>query len=478
MNCCNRYLTEGRIISSSVIGGTSKPISSPKISLNIDEEFYKIILINHNPNSEIILKGLDIVKKYVIREKLIIVGGMAIDFALRLKGSKLYNDDEIPDYDFNTPHHWIDAYEIVQWLNRTGINNLSVINAFHPTTMRVRISSTEVADVTYVPKNIYDKIPRLNYHGFEFAHPYHQYVDQHRALTYGYENIDMDRPVLKNRWTKDMKRYDLLWGKYPLKFEGNIPSIELSSEKVMSLEFLQDQCLGGFLALQYWINWAKPKGFQSSWHIGECQITANNIKFTTPTESNGITLYSNHLHKLYDLITKKHKIKSETFYDKYVDKLPRKIILDNEWELFDNADLWMAAIKDSNNFYIANLQPIMLYMLVQFLSLKRDNQGYLFYAGYMICRELLKFAADKMLPELLPTADYYGNKNITDTYKLVLAKFMSKNQKEFVPIPKQPKHVYDHDLIQRKVYEAYYKFDPESSELFRMSGNQTSKFWE
>lgn len=469
MNCCKRLEFE------SIRGGAKK-----ESVLVVDDKFYKNMLVKYDPNGPTLMKSLDIVKRYIIREKLIIVGGMAIDFALRLRGSKLYSEEEVPDYDFITPHHWIDAYEIAQWINRVGVNDISVINATHPTTLRVRISFTAVADCTYVPKNIFEQIPRLNYHGFDFVHPFYQYIDQHRSLTYGYEHIDMDRPVIKSRWFKDMKRYDLLWDKYPLKWtSAERPNIQLDVEKVLPGEIVNGQCVSGFLALQYWINWAGKHGFLTTWKMGNCEVSKTGIIYTIPIDSHGVSLYSNAVKPLYDQIRKKYKIKEERFYERYLDKLPRKIILDNTWELLDNTNEWLAA-HPHGDFYVANLQPIMLYMLINYILLnkmKGEDRGYTFYAGYMVCRELLRFGADNNLSELLPTDEYYGKDNLTDSYLLALAKFQSKNKtNDAIDIPRQPHHVYDRDLRQRKVPEAYYKFNPAESELFQMSGEQTKKW--
>ena len=52
-----------------------------------------------------ITDALTIVKQFIISNDLILVGGMAIDFALKLKGDQIYTDDQLPDYDFDSPLH-------------------------------------------------------------------------------------------------------------------------------------------------------------------------------------------------------------------------------------------------------------------------------------------------------------------------------------------------------------------------------------
>jgi hypothetical protein len=441
--------------------------------------YYKNILIKYDENGETLLKCLDFVKKYIIEKKLIIVGGMAIDFALRLKGSKLYEDEEIPDYDFITPEHWKDAYFIGSILNKEGIRDISIINAQHPTTMRVRALYTSVADSTYVPYSIFKEIPRLNYRGIDFVHPFYQYIDQHRAFANCWEHIDMDRPVILNRAFKDMKRYDLLWEKYPLLWEEKEkPSIKLDNEKILPIEIIENQCISGFLAIQYWVKWASKHGFVTTWKTGNYELSKSGIIYTIPIDSHGVSIYTNDIKKLYDKVYKKYKVKETRFYERYLDKLPRKVILDNEWEILDNHNQWLAAHK-VEKFYVANLQSIMLYMLVNYILLnkmKGENRGYTFYAGYMICRELLEFGANNMLSELLPTTEYYGESNYTESYLLTKQKFLSKNNTtEIKKIPNQPKNIYDRDLNRKDIEE--FEFNPNNSELFQMDGNQTKEFW-
>ena len=181
----------------------------------LSKKEYENIIIKNDKFTEDTLIALGLVKKYVVKHKLLIVGGMAIDFALRLKGEKLYEDDVLPDYDFYSPNYNTDAYHIAEKLKKAGLENVSVINANHISTMRVRVNYTVVADVTYIPKLIYDNLPFIVYRDIRIIHPHYQMIDQHRALSYPYENPPWE--VITHRWKKDATRYDLLYEYYPLK---------------------------------------------------------------------------------------------------------------------------------------------------------------------------------------------------------------------------------------------------------------------
>ncbi len=449
----------------------------------MNSKYYKDLLISHSPDSILILRCLDIVRRYLVREKRIIVGGMAIDFALRLKGRKLYNDDDVPDYDFISPRHWEDAYEIAQWLVRTEVKaaDLDVINATHPTTMRVRVTYESVADSTYMPQKIFDVIPRLNYKGLDFAHPYYQYMDQHRALSMGYENIGLGRPVMLNRWKKDMDRYDMLWDHYPLRWVGDKPVLKIVPEQVLTLDIVDLQCFTGFAALNYWTGWAKQKGFKPYHELGKFDITNAGIVYSLPEDSHGISLYSNNITSLYNTIKDKYRPQNERFYRRFQDKFPRKVVIDNSWEILDNKHNWIAAhkiIHNNNNIWIANMQTIMLYFITNFVllnKLKKENRGYSFFVGYMVARDLVVFGATNGLNELLPTVEYYGTEIMSESLELAKLKLM-KRYDEKIKIPKQPHRVYERDLRTKTIPDMYYGFNPAESSLFDNDGDQCAAF--
>lgn len=160
--------------------------------------------------------GTDIVKKFIQHMSHVLVGGQSIDYALRLKGVKLYEDWEIPDLDFLTDDYANVSYEIFKKI-ATKLSdrvNISVVNAVHPTTMRVQVAKFSVADVTFVPTRLLEmyKKSALVYDGCLIRHPYFQYIDIQRSFSYPYENPMME--VVVHRWKKDFDRFLLLMDHY------------------------------------------------------------------------------------------------------------------------------------------------------------------------------------------------------------------------------------------------------------------------
>ena len=148
----------------------------------LTKDDYETIVYQHDFQKDNMVKALNIVKQFIQNNKRILVGGMAIDIALRSKNSKLYPDNKFPDYDFYSPEFHIDAYKLGTILSKE-FDGISVIIAFHVSTMKVRLNFQEVADITYIPKNIYDTIPTITHMNFIVVHPHFQMIDQHRALS-------------------------------------------------------------------------------------------------------------------------------------------------------------------------------------------------------------------------------------------------------------------------------------------------------
>lgn len=460
----------------------------------INNKYYETISIKKSFNYDNIIKAMDIVKRFIIREKRVLTGGMSIDFALKLKGHPgVYEKDTIPDYDFYSSTHYEDAYHIAEWLYRTGHRGISVINALHPSTMKIRVDYVAVADITYIPQKIIDAIPTLNYHGFVIIHPHVQMIDQHRALCFPYENAPWETIMVRPK--KDMKRYDILYSKYPLRVIDHANSSINLKNNNMPLEIFNSQCISGFLALIHWIQEAKKMGFKTNNNFGHYELLDDMIKYSIPVDSHGISLYSDNMEELYKLLISIYKPKEQRFYNRFLDKLPRKIILDNEWEILDNKQK-IAAHKISmkkHTVYIANLQTVMLYLLTNYIvliKLKGIKRGHSFYLGYLECRNLITWAANKYynLAEkdkksfalFLPTAETYGAKNESESYIVGKHKFDIKNKTISVSEKdkySQPSNVYDRDIRKYEIPKSYFEFDRSKSEIFQFDGEETTSFY-
>jgi len=206
-----------------------------QINSDIDSDF---ITFKLDYNTDNIQKCLEVVRKYIIENKLMIVGGMSIDFALRLQGDYLYSEYQIPDYDVIDPDNITHANNIATLLCEIGMKNISIVPAVHKTTVRVQLMGYTVFDSTFVPQYLYKKIPYMTYEQYKFIDPVYQKIDQYTSLALLW-NITGPSFNIINRLEKDLKRKELLSKYYNFSeknidenikiSDGNHKSIKLNS---------------------------------------------------------------------------------------------------------------------------------------------------------------------------------------------------------------------------------------------------------
>ena len=175
---------------------------------------YAVIAESLDSDNVMISGALDIVKKFIVDRKLILFGGLAIDYALRLKGDKIYSDTKRPDLDFLSPRNVDDAYDLADILAEAGFEAVGAIRGLHVQTMRVRVNFLEVADIGYAPAEIFDRLPTLNYQGMRIIHPDYQRMDMHMAFCFPFSGAP--REDIFNRWEKDLKRFNMFEQHYPI----------------------------------------------------------------------------------------------------------------------------------------------------------------------------------------------------------------------------------------------------------------------
>src|SRR6476661_1920432 len=271
----------------------------------VDIAYYENLALKKSDDYDIIISALELVKKFILHKQRILVGGVSIDFALKNKNHPgIYSESALLDYDIISDTYWQDAYEIAVRLKKAGFEDISVINAMHPTTMKVRINFKEVIDITYIPKKILDSIPVIYHRGYRIVHPHYQFIDQHRALSYPYENPPYETILFRAK--KDMLRYDMLYYYFPLRMLNiHTKNIQFKDIK-LPLKIFTNQCLSGFVALNYWIAEAKKLGFKTDINVGSFYINLNDksnpiLELKIPKSTN-IDIISNDVEKLTSLL--------------------------------------------------------------------------------------------------------------------------------------------------------------------------------
>ncbi len=282
-----------------------------------NEVNYDLILLKYSDRYENIHEALKIAEKFIKQKKLLLVGGQAIDYALRLKKSALYSEDETPDYDCYSSNSYEDAQELGMLLCKANLPNVSIIYGLHLTTMRVRVDFTPVADISYCPEIIYETLDYLDYKGFRIIHPHIQMIDQHRALSYPYEHLNSGGTVF--RWQKDIDRNNLLFNFYPIESKN---TKKIYRKQSIAIDMLRGQCIAGYSAYDVYMKLVK----------------VNNKEWEFP---HGFCIYSSTFEDtIKKFESKKKGVKK--MVNRYMDRFPRSAEL-GEITIYDNNNAMIAA---------------------------------------------------------------------------------------------------------------------------------------
>jgi len=218
----------------------------PEEILDENKENYELACTRTDPYYEDWLRAIDVVKAFIREHKLIIYGGTAIDYALRLKGDNIYSDEAnaIPDLDFYSPDNVGHAYILADKFYDMGFESARAITATHLTTMRVDIGRNHwVADISYMPQKVFDNMPYIMYDNMRVIDPLIQRGDVHSSLSFPYDNPP--REVIFARWSKDIKRFNKLDDKYPITLgDDTEDELKLMKTSIKCINFI----FSGFLA--------------------------------------------------------------------------------------------------------------------------------------------------------------------------------------------------------------------------------------
>jgi hypothetical protein len=128
-----------------------------------------------------------VVRDFVKEKKRKIYGGFALNKLIESVDprDKFYSDDDVKswDIDFYSPDPIGDAKEIAKRLHEKGFCHVQARMAQHDETYKVFAETNDCADITYVPRNIYNKIPFKEIDGMVYTGPHFMMIDYFRVIT-------------------------------------------------------------------------------------------------------------------------------------------------------------------------------------------------------------------------------------------------------------------------------------------------------
>jgi hypothetical protein len=438
---------------------------------------YEQIVVEHDPLYDWILDVIEIVKDFIRTNKLIIYGGSGMDYALRLKGDKIYPDNAIPDLDFFSPDSVEHAYSLADILYHKGFKDVRTIRAIYVHTMRVDIVDNHfIADISYVPKKVFDSLPYLEYDGMRIIHPEFQKIDLHSSLSFPYDNSP--REVIFDRWPKDVKRFNLLSKYYPTEFD---PKGILGYNKVTIPSDITKYVLSGFLAyavLYKYYSEALPvskKVIKSEISFGD--------KITFDCFGDNIDIVHFDMKKAESELS----LKNPKSFHAYINLIPESTVgeYDGKMLKIHNTRGKLISVNslkfDGINVKIVNVHYLMKYFLSQaHLSSNKIANTYL--AHYVSLLEMISDFEESFakkygenLPEnineiksnpFFPSIYTYGNENYSSAYEVSIN--MIESELEGKPRYVLPINYYPDRVIPKKL--PHPKFDYDKSEFFLEGG--------
>jgi len=168
------------------------------------------------------------IEEYIKTHKRIIYGGTAVSMLIKAK-DKTYKTPDFLDYDFYTPNNEFDSISIANILYDAKYKYVRRIPALHPNTYRIgaEFAPEFVADITLIPEEQYEKIPKILIDGLFYIDPQYAKIDLYVSVSNPHTNT--------NRWIKALKRVQTLERLYPLSFN----KLETIKENKIQKEILK-----------------------------------------------------------------------------------------------------------------------------------------------------------------------------------------------------------------------------------------------
>lgn len=410
-------------------------------------KIYENISTKLDPHYNDCIAAIKIITQFITDRKLIIYGGTAMDYALRLHGDQIYPDEvlTVPDLDFYSPDSVKDAYDLADILYAAGYSESRAFGATYVTTMRVDIADNHfLADISYIPRNVFDKLPWIEYNGVRIIDPIFQKVDIHSSLSFPFDNPP--REVIFARWRKDISRYNLLHKYYPT------PTIAGKFIKPTPITFAYsaDMIMSGIAAygVIYSAYRELIKSLSKVATVVAPEVTP--VEFTVDSKNMLVTCDSYDdtlqlIHADIGALIKSLNIADVKFHTAYINLITKHIKgkITGKSKSSDKIDVMVIATTDSYiginqvefgklQFTTVGIQFVLMQLLVMAHLATNNNHKHTYYAYYESVLAMINhvedlFAATPDVPDKLklmmkspffPSIDIYGNDNLSPSYKL------------------------------------------------------------
>ena len=225
------------------------------IMKEVEEQKYLMI----EPSKEEMISVHKIICDFVKEHKRKIYGGFGLNLLVKEKSPKeaIYKEGSIADIDFYSPHPIIDLIKLCNILHNKGFKGVIGREAQHQETYNITVNYLTYCDISYVPKNIYDKMPFKEIENYIVIHPHFMWIDYLRMFTdplISYWRMNDDLKSFK-RFFLLQKYFKFPKNDYPIEIEDSTKELDLILSEIF--KFITDNkttLTVGFYAYNYFLN--------------------------------------------------------------------------------------------------------------------------------------------------------------------------------------------------------------------------------
>lgn len=227
------------------------------IMADVEKQRLKVL----EPTAEEMVEVKNIICDFIKSKRRKIYGGFALNLLVTEQDPKdaIYKKDQIPppDVDFYSPRPIQDLMELCNILHEKGYKYVKGREAMHQETYTIFVNYAMYCDISYVPKNIYDKMPFREIEGFTVIHPQFMTIDYLRMMTdplISYWRFENDLKSFK-RFYLLQKHFGFPKSKAPIEVGDSTPILDTLLNTIF--KFVVDKkslLMTGFYAYNYFLN--------------------------------------------------------------------------------------------------------------------------------------------------------------------------------------------------------------------------------
>jgi len=329
------------------------------IKKNIDiikEDATKMKLEILEPTLKEFKEVYSVILDYIKSKKKLIYGGYAQNHLIKIKNKydEFYKETDLADIEFYTHEPLTDVIELSDLLYSKKFKFVQGSEGVHNDTYKIFVNFVNYCDITYMPKNIYDNVPKIEHNGFYYTHPHFMLIDAFRVYA--------DPLTSYFRLDRTFFRFSILLKYYPFDLSIYKNTTKYENENKDTKKFIRHKILHnsqliitGHYAFNYLVKKIDKKLVVSDFpYYQVISINYNDDKVKI----------GNFLRKNFKNITSKEFYPYFQFYDKHTEYYHNNVCILKVYG--HNNRCIVNRFSEKKKVYFGTFQLIFLYLLIDY----------------------------------------------------------------------------------------------------------------